>query len=118
MIPSPISRDTASHYRWGAACDGWHLVQAQALSVIEERMPAATDEVRHWHARARQFFYVLEGTLEIEVEGEIHHLRTGEGIELPPGVAHQTRNRSADDVRFLVVSQPPSHGDRMTEDGA
>ena len=33
--------------------------------------------------------------------------------EIPPGEIHQAINRSAAPVRFLVTSQPPSHGDRI-----
>jgi uncharacterized cupin superfamily protein len=110
--PKPISTRTAYSYGWGDGCTGWHLVRAQSLSVIEERMPPGTREARHWHARARQFFYVLDGTLTLEVEGETHVLPARSGIELPEGTAHQAFNDSGADVQFLVISEPPSHGDR------
>lgn len=108
----PISRATAEHYSWGADCDGWHLVRTDSLSVIEERMPSGTAEVRHRHHHARQFFYVLEGVLTIECDGTLHRLVTGQGVDVAPGVVHEVRNDSRDAVRFIVVSQPPSHGDR------
>lgn len=110
---NPVNRGTAEHYVWGEVCDGWHLVQSEALSVIEERMPAGAAEQRHLHERARQFFYVLQGELTMEVEGMVHHLGAGDGVEIAPGKAHQARNESGEDVRFLVVSQPRSHGDRQ-----
>jgi mannose-6-phosphate isomerase-like protein (cupin superfamily) len=75
-------------------------------------MPPGTAEVRHRHLRARQFFYVLAGQLELEVEGTRHRLEAGMGLEIDPRVAHQVTNRGACDAMFLVVSQPPSHGDR------
>src|SRR5688500_10641403 len=108
----PISTATATRYGWGDGCDGWHLVRVTGLSVIEERMPSGTREVRHWHARSRQFFYVLSGTLTMEVEGSRHSLAARTGIEVPPGTAHQTMNESASDAEFLVISMPPSHGNR------
>jgi len=111
---SPIDRDRAEHYRWGGACDGWHLVRDPQLSVIEERMPPATREARHRHARSRQFFFVLAGELTMEVEGTRHRLTTRTGLEIPPGVVHQALNESDADVEFLVVSAPPSHGDRLS----
>ena len=123
--PEPISARSAAHYRWGHAtaaadgaapappCDGWHLVRAPELAVIEERMPPATHEARHRHARARQFFYVLDGELTLEVEGTAFALARGDGLEIAPGVAHQARNDGSAATRFLVVSQPPSHGDRL-----
>lgn len=105
-------RENAEHYTWGEGCDGWHLVWSAALSVIEERMPPGTQEVRHRHARALQFFRVLDGALTLEVNGVEQTLHAGEGLEIAPGTPHQAFNRSAADVTFLVVSQPPSHGDR------
>jgi mannose-6-phosphate isomerase-like protein (cupin superfamily) len=112
---SPVNRANGEHYVWGGTCDGWHLVRATALSVIEERMPPGAREVRHRHAHARQFFYVLSGTLTMEVEGVRHQLDARTGLELPPGAAHQAINDGSADVEFLVVSTPPSHGDRITD---
>jgi mannose-6-phosphate isomerase-like protein (cupin superfamily) len=112
-----ISSKSAEHYTWGgpdaADCDGWHLVKTPELSIIEERMPAGTQELRHLHRQARQFFMVLEGELVLEVEGQEFVLKPREGVEVAPGQQHQALNRSASDVRFLVASQPPSHGDRV-----
>ena len=116
MIPMPISIANADHYQWGSECDGWHMVRAATFSVIEERMPPGTTEQRHWHARAKQFFYVLAGTLKMEVEGYNHELPPGFGIEIPAGTAHQARNEGATDVKFLVISSPPAQGDRREAD--
>ncbi|HEY6985901.1 MAG TPA: cupin domain-containing protein, partial [Rhodanobacteraceae bacterium] len=66
---APIGVDNAEHYRWGSACDGWHLLNLDGFSVIRERAPPGSAEVRHRHARARQFFYVLDGTAVIEIDG-------------------------------------------------
>jgi mannose-6-phosphate isomerase-like protein (cupin superfamily) len=109
---SAISKATAEHYVWGKGCDGWHLVKNSQLSVIQERMPAGTAEVRHFHHRAQQFFYILAGQAVMELDGRPMALTAGEGIWIPAGTAHQMRNDSGDEVHFLVVSHPPSHGDR------
>ena len=108
-----IDRRTAEHYSWGNNCDGWHLVRTANLSVIEERMPPGASEVRHHHQKASQFFYVLRGTLSIEVAGNEFALAAGQGIHVAASQPHQVRNRSAADAEFLVVSNPPSHGDRV-----
>ncbi|HEX7158430.1 MAG TPA: cupin domain-containing protein [Edaphobacter sp.] len=115
MPAKPISIANAEHYIWGSNCDGWHLVKTPELSIIEEQMPPGTSEVRHHHVRARQFFYVLEGELTMEIEHHDFALKAGEGIEVSPGQAHQAINRSAAPVRFVVTSQPPSHSDRVED---
>ncbi len=108
-----VSTGNAEHYRWGQGCDGWHLLAGDDLSVIEERMPPGTSESRHRHVHARQFFYVLDGELVLEVEGVTHRLQPGQGLHVPPGVAHQVRNDGDVDVRMMVISAPRSHGDRI-----
>jgi mannose-6-phosphate isomerase-like protein (cupin superfamily) len=113
--PGSVSRENAEHYRWGDDCDGWHLVKDAHLSVIEELIPPGAAEVRHHHERAQQFFFVLVGEVLMEVEGEMTLVRAGSGIHVRPGTRHQIRNPSSTPARFLVVSQPPSHGDRVDE---
>jgi mannose-6-phosphate isomerase-like protein (cupin superfamily) len=107
-----VGRETATHYTWGDRCDGWPLVQGEDLLVVEERMPPGTAEVRHYHVRARQFFYVLSGSLTMEVDGQTYRVVSHHGVEIAPGKPHQVRNHSENDVIFLVVSSPTSRGDR------
>ncbi len=113
--PASINRETAEHYRWGVDCDGWHLVKDKQLSVIEEFMPPGSAEVRHHHERSQQFFYILTGEVLMEINGENVLIPAGSGIRILPGTSHQIRNPSSGPVRFLVISQPPSHGDRIDE---
>jgi mannose-6-phosphate isomerase-like protein (cupin superfamily) len=108
-----MSKETAEHYVWGMGCDGWHLVKTAELSVIYERMPTGTSEARHFHTRARQFFFVLTGTATLEIAGVRQVLRAHEGLEVPPKVPHQMFNESDQPIEFLVVSHPASHGDRL-----
>jgi len=110
----PLSRANAPHYIWGGDCDGWRLVDRDDMSVIHERMPPGRSEVRHWHVKARQFFFVLEGVLTLEVGGVTHDVVAGSGLEIEPGASHQAINRSAVPVEFLVISQPTTRDDRVT----
>ena len=116
--PAPfgiVSRDNAEHYRWGDDCDGWHLVKDKQLSVIEEFMPPGAAEVRHHHEHSQQFFYILNGEVLMEINGQKKLIPAGSGIRILPGTRHQIHNPSSGPVRFLVVSQPASHGDRIDE---
>lgn len=107
-----ISKDNAEHYVWGDNCDGWYLVNRQDMLVIHEKMPPGTFEKRHFHSVARQFFFVLQGVLSIELEGETHNIRTQQGLEIPPGSKHQARNDTDSPVEFMVISHPTTRGDR------
>lgn len=107
-----ISKDNAEHYLWGDDCDGWYLVNRQDMLIIHEKMPPGTHEKRHFHSVSRQFFYVLEGTLTMELEGVKHGIKAQQGLEIPPEAKHQARNDSQQPVEFIVISHPTTRGDR------
>jgi mannose-6-phosphate isomerase-like protein (cupin superfamily) len=113
MPATVIRAANAEHYTWGDGCDAWYLVRTPSLHILEEQMPAGASETPHHHVHAHQFFFVLAGELTLIVEQQAHTLRPGEGLEIAPGEVHQALNRSQAPVRFLVTSQPPSHGDRI-----
>jgi mannose-6-phosphate isomerase-like protein (cupin superfamily) len=112
MIAEVIDRASAEHYLWGEACDGWHLLKRDDLSIIAERVPPGAKEIRHFHSETRQFFFILSGSAVMEIEDRCVTLVEGQGLEVPPGARHQFRNESLADVHFLVISHPTTRGDR------
>lgn len=108
-----ISFENAEHYTLGEICEGWHLVKIDALCIIQERAPAGKSEVRHYHNNSRQFFFILKGEGTLEFEDSAIKLSKNDGAEVPPGTIHKFRNDSAEDVIFLVISSPKSHGDKI-----
>lgn len=111
-----ISKYNAEHYIWGSICDGWHLVNTNDLSVIHEKMPPNTSEVKHFHEKAKQFFFVLSGQASMEINNEIILLNEQEGVQIEPGTPHQMMNKSDGDIEFIVISTPTSKGDRVLVD--
>lgn len=107
-----VSKETATPYPWGTGCLGWHLVQSDALSVIEERMPPGTTERLHFHARAQQLFYVLSGTATFELEGQVSCIKANEAVHVARGARHRIANQSQAPLVFLVISEPATPGDR------
>lgn len=60
----------------------------------------------HWHAHEKEdeFFLVLEGVLEIDIEGsQTVHLKPSEGVMVPKGVRH--RPRAPEGATVLMVEQ-------------
>jgi mannose-6-phosphate isomerase-like protein (cupin superfamily) len=106
-----IHKETAEHYSWGNGCDGWRLVKRTDVSVIQERMPPGSSEIRHLHRQAWQFFFVLRGEATLEVNRKVSVLKIDH--EVLPGVPHQIFNKSEQELEILVISKSPSHGDRV-----
>ncbi|CAM4130139.1 cupin domain-containing protein [Pseudoalteromonas byunsanensis] len=108
-----VSTDNSEHYQWGEVCDGWHLAATSGLSVIQERVPAGAQEVRHFHHFSEQFFYILQGQAQLEVAGKVLSLTAGQGVHVSANTPHQLKNVSSEILNILVISTPPSHGDRV-----
>lgn len=108
-----VSVKNGEHYSWGDGCDGWHLAKTPGLSVIRERVPPGGAEVRHYHEKAEQFFYVLSGVATMETDEGIFEIGMNQGMHIPAGVSHRLRNSGDVDLVFLVVSAPMAHGDRV-----
>ena len=109
---SIVNTLNSEHYKWGNSSDGWHLLNTEGLSVIEENVPPKEKEERHYHNESQQFFYILSGIAELEMSGEIFKIEPGSGIHVPAKEPHQLMNNGEENLRFLVISQPKSHGDR------
>lgn len=107
------STQNAEHYTWGNHCDGWHLLQTDSLSVIQEQMPPGTSEQLHLHHKAQQVFFILSGTATFELDGVEVQLKPMESLHVPEGTRHFIANKGEGALVFLVISEPKAHGDRQ-----
>jgi quercetin dioxygenase-like cupin family protein len=83
-----------------------------ALFLFEHRMPPTLGV--GWHTeRNYEAFYVLEGTLEVEADGERYRLGPGEFLSLRPGVVHSLHNPGPGMTRILTLVSPGSQHARF-----
>jgi len=104
--------DPLHHYQWGDGCDCWVLLDTDSLSVKQERMPAQTAEALHYHEKAQQFFFILKGIATFVVENESYTVYTGQGFHIESGKKHRIINNTAEDIEFILSSQPSTNNDR------
>ena len=82
----------------------------QNQSLAEAQVPAGGATQRHYHKRAEEFYFILEGTGEMEIDGETRPVGPGDAILIPPGAWHTITARET--LRFLCCCAPPySHDD-------
>lgn len=108
-----MNESNLGYYQWGEGCEGWHLCALETLSVIKEKMPPGTQEIKHYHASKTQYFFILEGELVIWMDHQEIHLKKHQGITVLPTVTHEVRNDSQGEVTFLVISSPSDAMDRI-----
>jgi mannose-6-phosphate isomerase-like protein (cupin superfamily) len=78
-------------------------VRNQSLAEATLEPGQATE--RHYHAEAEEIYYLVEGSGEMEVDGERGEVTVGDSILIPPGAWHQIRAREGR-LRFLCCCAP------------
>ena len=73
------SIDNAEHNVWGNGCDGWHFVNHPGLSIIRERMPPGTSEVRTYTRRLASFSISWQGWRCSKQVGQAMNCTAGKG---------------------------------------
>ncbi len=79
----------------------------QPIAITDSTVPPGfPGPVRHRHASMTDIFYVLEGELALDLEGDWRILGPGSFVLVPPGVIHTFANRGSVPARFLNIYQP------------
>ena len=60
---------------------------------------------RHYHAESEEIYYVVEGSGEMELDGERCPVAVGDAVLIPPGSRHQIR-ANEDGLRFFCCCAP------------
>ncbi len=86
----------------------------QNQSLAEARVPAGTHTERHYHRLSEEFYFLLEGTGTMEIDGETREVGPGDCVLIPPGAWHEITAKT--DLVFLCCCAPPySHEDTYFE---
>jgi mannose-6-phosphate isomerase-like protein (cupin superfamily) len=75
-------------------------------SLAEATLSPGQSTERHYHGATEEFYYVLEGTGEMEVDGVRAAVAPGDAILIPPGAWHQIRAEGSAPLRFLCCCAP------------
>lgn len=83
-------------------------------SLAEARVPAGGATQRHYHKLSEEFYFILEGRGEMEIDGESRAVALGDAILIPAGAWHTIAAR--EELRFLCCCAPPyAHEDTYFE---
>ena len=86
----------------------------QKQSLAEARVAAGDRTERHYHKVTEEIYFILEGTGEIELDGERRMVGPGDAILIPPGARHTIK--ATERLRFLCCCAPPyAHADTYFE---
>jgi quercetin dioxygenase-like cupin family protein len=75
-------------------------------AVVETLLPPGAGAPPHRHHDHDEMFYVVSGSLEVDIEGEVHSVGPGALARAPRGVAHGFRNPGPGDAVVLALYDP------------
>ncbi len=78
---------------------------AQNQTLAEASLSPGQATERHYHRASEEIYFVLEGSGEIELDGERAAVSAGEAVLIPPGAWHQIRAGEGE-LRFLCCCAP------------
>lgn len=83
-------------------------------SLAEATVPEGSATERHYHKRSEEFYFILEGSGKMEIDGESSPVKVGDAILIPPGAWHQITATTS--LKLLCCCAPPySHEDTYFE---
>ncbi len=109
---------------------GLNLDRGKSVMLINDKTGAANVDVhinhinvdsgpgeRHYHAKAENVYIVLEGCLEVVVEGNRYLLYKDDVGFIPAGVVHTAGNAGTDGVcKVIEVYAPAGHDFHVVDD--
>jgi quercetin dioxygenase-like cupin family protein len=80
------------------------------MSVVEiELQPTAITPPPHIHRACEEGFYILEGQVDFNVDGEVKRVEAGTFVMVPIGVSHTFSNPTDKTARMLMTITPAQY---------
>jgi len=84
-------------------------IQPQYLSSCVIRvLPGETVQPAHSHPEGEELIYVVSGTGQAWVDGEIQPMRTGTAVLFEQGQVHMIRNVGDEEMKVVCFFAPPT----------
>lgn len=104
-----VAAGTASAY-WGPGDQIAFLITGEesggAFFMAEVSTPAGGGPPPHIHSREDESFYLQEGTLTLQVDGQTLNASPGDFVHIPRGTVHSFKNTGRGNVKMLMVATP------------
>lgn len=85
------------------------------LAFFQLLAPPMSGPPRHVHSREDELFYVLEGELVFELDGQRFPVEAGGTVFLRRGVVHAYQNFTERDARLLIATTPGGFSEFFVE---
>jgi quercetin dioxygenase-like cupin family protein len=88
---------------------------SKGCSLFEFDVAPGFDTGRHYHTAMEEFFFVLEGKVDLRSGDRVVSGEPGTFVFVPPGVVHAITNSGTKRARLLLGCVPPGHENYFDE---
>ena len=107
-----IVNEEDKEYRFGDSGPKY-LMKGPRMNFALVQFQAGQDFKAHYHNVMEENFYILEGEVDIIVDGTTHRLHPGDLIHIEPGEVHYVVNRSNNPVKMISTLAPYTDPDKV-----
>ena len=107
-----IVNEEDKEYRFGDSGPKY-LMKGPRMNFALVQFQAGQDFKAHYHNVMEENFYILEGEVDIVVDGVVNHLRPGQMIHIEPGEIHYVVNNSGAPMKMISTLAPYTNPDKI-----
>ena len=93
-----------------------YLMKGPRMNYALVQFTPGTDFTNHYHKIMEENFYVIEGEIDIVVDGTLHHLTEGQFIHIEPNERHYVINRSSKITKLVSTLAPHVEVDKFVDE--
>ena len=99
-------------YRFGDSGPKY-LMKGPRMNFALVQFQAGQDFTAHYHNVMEENFYIMEGEIDIVVDGKVNHLTAGQFIHIAPGEVHYFINNSKSQMKMVSTLAPYQASDKV-----
>ncbi len=106
-----ILNENEREYRFGNSGPKY-LMKGPRMNFAVVQFQPNEDFKAHYHEVMEENFFILEGEIDIVVDGVVHHLKEGDFIHIEPNEVHYCINRYGKPVKMISTLAPFQESDK------
>ncbi|BDF33708.1 MULTISPECIES: cupin domain-containing protein [Extibacter] len=110
-----IINENEKEYRFGDSGPKY-LMKGPRSNFAVVQFQAGQDFKAHYHNIMEENFFILEGEVDIIVDGTTHTLKAGDLIHIEPEEVHYVVNNSGGPVKMISTLAPYQESDKIEVD--
>ncbi|NLC89551.1 MAG: cupin domain-containing protein [Clostridiaceae bacterium] len=110
-----IVNENEREYRFGNSGPKYLMKGPRSNFAIVQFQPGE-DFKAHYHKVMEENFFILEGEIDIVVDGVVNRLKAGDLIHIEPGEVHYCINNSGKPIKMISTLAPYQESDKFEVD--